>query len=717
MSIDERNEKATSFWQMLKNTNVKIPSIQRDYAQGRIDESTKKIRENFLKALYDALTKRDSAEENGLKLDFVYGSTNKGYMEPLDGQQRLTTLWLLHWFIAKQSDAPKEEVSVLKNFSYEIRISSERFCEKLVDCKFPHNLEEKISDYIKNEAWFFSCWDKDPTIQGMLNMLDSIQSMFENTEKEQYAEYWALLTNHSPIGFYYQSLDEFSLTEELYIKMNARGKQLTMFENLKAKLISKSDKNGWEESKEYKNRIDYKFDVDWTKIFWKYRSKQDKNDTDDSGKSLIDDKLLNLLMVGKMIDYSEKDAIYENSNESFLIRQKFEKGNKKNRQKINITEETVKNERINERIKKIHGNPQELDACDFDDLLSVNRFFELYENEDFRTRKPGISLFDHSIGKTLFETAIAYDGTILSFREAALFYAQSLYFEYIKAGKLADTQFDIWMRIMRNIVSAAWIEDSASFRGAVKCVKKLAEICLNNKGVYSNLMGLNPNDFVFAKDETKFECLKAKIIVNANFDSNIINSLYALEDLPYFKASNNYKENLKFALYYCLDVSEDHLENYTVERASIIYTFIKNHFTDSEISNSLRAAMLLYDPSCYGKPFSVSYKLGGLPKYRFFKNTDSFKKDFEFEKSAFELLLKDILNSPNHKIEDILSNASNTPGWNNLPNWKKKIVTNPNLLSEHCSSHLFSAPDDDSFCLLFEEKQRPESEDQCFRLD
>ena len=44
----------------------------------------------------------DSKNESGetIKLDFIYGATHSGVMTPLDGQQRLTTLWLLHWFVA-----------------------------------------------------------------------------------------------------------------------------------------------------------------------------------------------------------------------------------------------------------------------------------------------------------------------------------------------------------------------------------------------------------------------------------------------------------------------------------------------------------------------------------------------------------------------------------------------------------------------------------------
>jgi len=88
----------TTFWKFLQNRKIEIPIIQRDYAQGRIGKE--KLRETFLSDLKKALDNNTT-----LKLDFVYGSFENNSLNPLDGQQRLTTLWLLHWYIAfKEGD-------------------------------------------------------------------------------------------------------------------------------------------------------------------------------------------------------------------------------------------------------------------------------------------------------------------------------------------------------------------------------------------------------------------------------------------------------------------------------------------------------------------------------------------------------------------------------------------------------------------------------------
>src|SRR5688572_8742108 len=76
--------------------SIEIPIIQRDYAQGRQSKDVERIRKQFLESLHRAITSQTSP----LKLDFIYGNVLSGKLIPLDGQQRLTTLFLLHWYIS-----------------------------------------------------------------------------------------------------------------------------------------------------------------------------------------------------------------------------------------------------------------------------------------------------------------------------------------------------------------------------------------------------------------------------------------------------------------------------------------------------------------------------------------------------------------------------------------------------------------------------------------
>ena len=71
-----------------------------------------------------------------INLDFIYGnitgSQEDKIFQPLDGQQRLTTLFLIHWYAyAKEKSADETIRETLKKFSYETRLSSRRFCKAL----------------------------------------------------------------------------------------------------------------------------------------------------------------------------------------------------------------------------------------------------------------------------------------------------------------------------------------------------------------------------------------------------------------------------------------------------------------------------------------------------------------------------------------------------------------------------------------------------------
>ena len=220
-----------------KKLKISIPIIQRDYAQGRKDAAT--IRDKFLDEIFNRLNK----EEN-LFLDFIYGSIEDDKFIPIDGQQRLTTLFLLHLYFAKKE---RKDCEYLKGFTYETRSSSREFCEKLVDAVIDFSKDE-ISADIKNYSWFMPFWENDPTVKSMLVMLDAIHDKFKNST------FYDRLEN---IKFSFLELKEFGLTDDLYIKMNARGKPLSEFENFKAEF-----------EKELSQEIKAKLDNEWLDLFW-----------------------------------------------------------------------------------------------------------------------------------------------------------------------------------------------------------------------------------------------------------------------------------------------------------------------------------------------------------------------------------------------------------------------------------------------------------------
>lgn len=237
MEIDE-NFILTNFWDFFNNSKGKykivIPAIQRNYVQG----NDKAIRSNIIKDIFDVL-KND--ENKYVNLDIIYGINYENKFVPIDGQQRLTTLFLLYWYVLGKENS----FSLLRkiNFTYENRQSSKEFFELLnnldVTRKIFEQEEGKISEKIRNSISFYSSkWNKDLTIQSALKMLDEIEEKYNACNDNNIVN--KLINQDKPkIIFRCKFLDAQENTDaELYIKMNSRGKKLSEYEILKSKLES-----------------------------------------------------------------------------------------------------------------------------------------------------------------------------------------------------------------------------------------------------------------------------------------------------------------------------------------------------------------------------------------------------------------------------------------------------------------------------------------------
>ena len=102
-----------SFYRLLKEYQIEIPIIQRDYAQGREDVKARDVRKNMVRAMYEA-----TATPNGHKLffDYVYGRIEEDKFIPFDGQQRLTTLFLFHRYVFERMELEEEKSFVAQVF-------------------------------------------------------------------------------------------------------------------------------------------------------------------------------------------------------------------------------------------------------------------------------------------------------------------------------------------------------------------------------------------------------------------------------------------------------------------------------------------------------------------------------------------------------------------------------------------------------------------------
>lgn len=265
---------------------VEIPIIQRDYAQGR--KNAKEIRNDFLRDIFDHLNKNQP-----MKLSFVYGTASGGMYVPYDGQQRLTLVYLLTLFLASYCE-DWDEVKRLSRFNYYTRDQATAFCKFLTgfDTEFDDDKKnvfqridiknKSIQKGIENDSLFYGSWIYEPTVNSMIVVLQSIQDEFmiitdklSVDEKVEKAKEFLEQIINGDIFFDWCSIQA---SDNIYIKMNGRGKPLSAFDNFKNTLYAELDKlrnkaraSGQTKKVEFLVDFEVKMDGIWTDLFWKNR--------------------------------------------------------------------------------------------------------------------------------------------------------------------------------------------------------------------------------------------------------------------------------------------------------------------------------------------------------------------------------------------------------------------------------------------------------------
>lgn len=307
----------------VRNIPISIPKIQRDYAEGRETDTIERKRHNLLSDMLDVVY----GIRQDLSFDFVYGYImSKGNIvagdawrnqqtcpdatfEPLDGQQRLTTLFLLYWIFGREADLKDQNGHSL--FIYKTRDTSEEFLNWLVNqdactiikrwksevdsVKKQNNLNESqwktaknakgIVDPIENRLRFpiahvpslFTFmqsidsfkwdWHDDPNIHSMITVLESTVNII-NERNLDYNDGIRQNANLDNISF--MLLDNLVCDgDQLFEKMNARGKALTSFEILKSSLEEEMEQQGLPISNvTFVNNWQNAMDGDWIDYCW-----------------------------------------------------------------------------------------------------------------------------------------------------------------------------------------------------------------------------------------------------------------------------------------------------------------------------------------------------------------------------------------------------------------------------------------------------------------
>ncbi|OYX85149.1 MAG: hypothetical protein B7Y83_05740 [Flavobacteriales bacterium 32-34-25] len=679
-------ENGIGFWQLITNDKIEIPIIQRDYAQGRDDKKTEKIRNGFLSSIIETL----ESPNNSLELDFVYGNVESNVLQPLDGQQRLTTLFLLHWYLMSKTDRLSENKSTLLKFTYETRISSREFCNELVEKG--DNLGEgtKLNEKISDSKWFFLSWKKDPTIKAMLTMLDAIEEKLKDKKKEELISYIdKLISENPPVTFHFKELKDIGLTDDLYIKMNARGVPLTDFENFKARFEKHIEDNKWE-SNELKptEKFSHKVDTIWTDLFWKHRG----ND------NLIDDEFIKFIAGIAINNYAQNKEIIENENEIQEIKKLLQERKKTN------TSEAIKNEIIERKIQQLFNNPNEVNPKDFPTKIAFDYLtscLDIYsKNKNDEILPADLTLWDYckkeivninrdtKVTNNLFVEFVKNSET--TYKQRVLFFSQTLYL--LNSKEFSQENFSEWIRVTRNIIQNASIDSASGFIGAINLIKELSNGIEN---IYKYL-SQNKIESSFASNQTSEEKLKASI----NNFNDIKNVIFSTED------TNFCKGRISFALD-CIEFDKNNIESFSYEKLQEIQKVIKNHLNGNDVSNDFRRGLFtIYDNKFYDY-WSTSYLYAvEAPKRCMIAHINdlyNYAYNNNYKKYLFDLLRKLTVDN----LETIISNYE-IP--NDMPNWKKRIIKEQNLLN-HSIQHYMAIKDDQSCCWLIPQSKVANSKD------
>ena len=699
---------------------IEIPRIQRSYAQGRKNE--KIVRDDFLNSIMNALKNKENSR---LSLNFIYGmcEDNKKKFIPIDGQQRLTTLYLLYWYLNnfEEDDNEKEKrKELLKRFTYETRESSKEFCTELASSNIDMELEdlkndntENITKKIENQTWYLLQWKDDPTIKAMLIMLSAIENKLKDEDIETIKKN-AFDENKKRIYFYFIETKTFGSADDLYVKMNSRGKKLTSFENFKSKLEGYMDRENQNDIfSDIKEKFKNKIDNEWLNYFWeqikRIKDKEEKAKIKNKAEQ-IDRCLMNLFMTifenemalklmtekktgdeikNKIKDYD--DFILKSEEERKIDFEKLKEQNV-------INEKTIKYSfYVLEYYSILQNNKQEFDdIIKYEDIIKKMMNFSGGNKNDFRPEKVEFYI----ICKYLYEIC----------KKEKNKNSADVIKEADNQRKLTETLY-----FARNIVRNVYIDSEEKYCKMVKFMDSIvvdAFINNNYNSIFEYLKDLDVEDLI---NQCKMEEIKYLLIGEQKKAKKICYNTEWKNEITKIDANKYFTGNTRFIFEFVENRKKENLKELEEYRkyVTLINTIFseENHEdTDSieDVENNNKNASI--DPICndndyyylkralftignYMFEFSKRYSyLICSDKYQSWKKMLTGEKYGE-SKDVFRKLLDKIADNYNGNIEEItkkdiekiLKEIVETYKDNKQPvygvgNWREYLIRYPELI-------------------------------------
>ena len=721
---NKTNATEESFWSMLSRVgsefSIYIPRIQRDYAQGRLDNTTKQIRDKFVDDIFDSLV---NYQETGniLDVNFIYGNIEeddgKKRFIPIDGQQRLTTLFLLHWYFAVYSgkiDSDPEVKRRLLQFQYETRNVTGKFCRNLteyvrIDFKTLPD-DKKVSDAVRNYYWFFSDFENDSSVKGMLVMIDAIHDKAKEYVKNGVSLddiFYLLTSEEAPIRFLYLNIDDVGLTDSIYIKMNARGKALTHFENFKAQL-----RNYLSEDEGFANEFIDNINGRWSEFFWNpvYRRMiKDPITGKETRETTFDSQMMKFFRFGMMMDY------IVNLDDSLVVN---------NQKKIRDTLRDLIKEQdyfftsrlFKDEFSHVYLIDSETPVLNIGTFKKINKLLNVLAKRQQQTKS--ISFVDgDEYNKTYIEETRAFRRLIGISDERALTNEEQivLYAEYaflIKYSNDDDTfgkekELNRWLRLVSNLVKPTLNLQLDIFFGMIRAVNRMVEdgSALECDNYMSKLLRRNYRQSrmsVFTEIQVVEESIKSILMQNDTaWKAAVMDS------------ENTFLDGQTGALFAFSGITEEYerqIEDYqdnnpdaenVADGADILAGIDVNSSFYKSFINYLNKFKMLFDGDgvkkeiedkalfrrallCYGGKYS--YMLPpGKARQSFLDNTDrdfGFKRLLRDDNSGKRAYLKELMDDfeVDKPICDQLQEIIDRKTFDDEDRWKRYFVKMPEIL-------------------------------------
>lgn len=248
---NEINNKIFNMNDLLHHYTIYIPDMQRDYCWGMIksDKAENTLFKNFL----DTLVQNCNETKKDFTMGLFYGYVENNRLYLCDGQQRITSLYLILLYAYKLGKVDKGLLihNNMPCMQYAVRDSSLFFLNDLVE----HIKNIKTIGDIKKEDWYFDEYNNDDTIQ---NIIEVLMTLEKEQNKINYDKLISYILNG--INFIFIDMEKRENGEETYVLLNTTGEPLTAVENLKPYLVFDDDADKWEEMEHFfwiKNNQNY----------------------------------------------------------------------------------------------------------------------------------------------------------------------------------------------------------------------------------------------------------------------------------------------------------------------------------------------------------------------------------------------------------------------------------------------------------------------------